>query len=205
MAKQTTKDSGDDEWFRAIHEKDTTRDVSGRNGTGCPVARVVRAGRATLPQAGETAFGGDSAIELLSAVTVLWRFRSTRDRAEARAARITGSLLIALAAYVAIGSLYVLLAAKTKAEPSYIGIALLVAAAIVMPWFGHERRRLAAAVSSGSLRADAVQSSICGYMAWTALAGLLLNRFAHLPSADPVATLGLLPNAIEARESFQGE
>jgi IS5 family transposase len=58
MAKQTTKDSGDDEWFRAIHEKDTTRDVSGRNGTGCPVARVVRAGRATLPQAGERAPAG---------------------------------------------------------------------------------------------------------------------------------------------------
>jgi hypothetical protein len=45
-----------------------------------------------------------------------------------------------------------LLAAKTKAEPSYIGIALLVAAAIVMPWFGHEKRRLAAAVSSGVAR-----------------------------------------------------
>jgi hypothetical protein len=94
-----------------------------------------------------------------------------------------------------------LLAAKTKAEPSYIGIALLVAAAIVMLWFGHEN-----AVWLGSLRADAVQSSICGYMAWIALAGLLLNRFAHLPSSDPVATLGLLPIvAIEARKSFQGE
>jgi hypothetical protein len=65
-------------------------------------ADAIRSGSVAL-----AAFGGDSAIELLSAVTVLWRFRSTRDRAEARAARITGSLLIALAAYVAIGSLYV--------------------------------------------------------------------------------------------------
>ena len=45
------------------------------------------------------AFGGDSAIELVSAVVVYWRFRSKRsdERAEKLAARITGSLLFALA------------------------------------------------------------------------------------------------------------
>jgi hypothetical protein len=47
------------------------------------------------------AFGGDSAVELLSAVVVLWRFRThASEGAERRAARISGGLLFALAAYV---------------------------------------------------------------------------------------------------------
>src|SRR5271157_3211225 len=47
-------------------------------------------------------FGGDSAIELFSAIVVLWRFRSKSDsaRAEKIAARIAGALLFVLAAYV---------------------------------------------------------------------------------------------------------
>jgi hypothetical protein len=49
------------------------------------------------------AFGGDSAIELFSAMVVLWRFRTTaHENAERRAARIAGTLLFALAAYVAV-------------------------------------------------------------------------------------------------------
>ncbi|MGA8618141.1 MAG: hypothetical protein WB660_06415 [Candidatus Sulfotelmatobacter sp.] len=49
------------------------------------------------------AFGGDSAIELLSAVVVLWRFRASdaHEDVEKRAARIAGALLFALAAFVA--------------------------------------------------------------------------------------------------------
>src|SRR4029077_15864825 len=48
------------------------------------------------------AFGGDSAIELLSAVVVLWRFRSSAGHADAerQAARVAGALLFTLAAYV---------------------------------------------------------------------------------------------------------
>src|SRR5277367_3891034 len=52
-------------------------------------------------------FGGDSAVELLSAAVVLWLFRSPSsrgDHAEHRAARIAGSLLFVLAAFVALAS-----------------------------------------------------------------------------------------------------
>jgi divalent metal cation (Fe/Co/Zn/Cd) transporter len=152
-----------------------------------------------------TAFGGDSAIELLSAATVLWRFRSVRLHAEAIATKITGSLLIALGVYIATESLYTLLAAKSKPEPTYLGIGLLAASAFVMPWLGRRKRRLAVTSDSASLSADAAQSSICGYMAVIALSGLLLNAVAHLSWADPVAALGLLPIVVkEAREALQG-
>ena len=48
------------------------------------------------------AFGGDSAVELLSATVVLWRFRAhpVQEHAERRASRIAGILLFVLAAYV---------------------------------------------------------------------------------------------------------
>ena len=49
------------------------------------------------------AFGGDSAIELLSAVVVYRRFSSrAQETSERLAARIAGGLLFVLAAYVAL-------------------------------------------------------------------------------------------------------
>ena len=151
------------------------------------------------------AFGGDSAIELLSAAVVLARFRATRRISETLATKITGWLLVALAAYIASHSLYTLLAAQSKPEPSYLGIGLLVAAAVVMPWLGRRKRLLATATNSSALRDDAAQSSICGYLAWIALAGLLTNGLLHVSWADPVAALCLLPIIIEeAKESFHG-
>jgi hypothetical protein len=56
------------------------------------------------------AFGGDSMIELLSAVVVLWRFRApAQERSEKQVARIAGALLFMLAAYVTVVSAMTLL------------------------------------------------------------------------------------------------
>jgi divalent metal cation (Fe/Co/Zn/Cd) transporter len=161
----------------------------------------VRSGSVAL-----AAFGADSAIELFSAATVLWRFRNTQIRAEATATKITGWLLIALAVFIVCQSLFTLLGRSPEPRSSYPGIALLVAAAIIMPWLGSRKRQLAAATNSGSLRADAAQSSVCAYMSAIALGGLLVNAFAHIPWADPIAALGLLPIVVkEAKEAFEGD
>lgn len=150
------------------------------------------------------AFGADSAIELLSAATVLWRFRTGRQGAETTSTKISGWLLIALVAYIAISSLYALILHR-KAETSYLGMIMLVTAALIMPWLGSQKRRLAAAVNSMALRADGAQSSVCAYLAWIALAGLLLNAFAHVWWADAAAALSLIPFVIkEAKEVFEG-
>jgi divalent metal cation (Fe/Co/Zn/Cd) transporter len=151
------------------------------------------------------AFGADSGIELFSAATVLWRFRSKRAEAEARAAKIAGWLLVALAVFIVCQSLYILLGRGRGPRTSYLGIALLVAAAFVMPWLGRRKRQLAAISSNTSLRADAAQSSFCAYMSWIALAGLLLNAVAHIPWADPLAAIGLVPFVLsEAKEAIKG-
>jgi uncharacterized membrane protein len=110
------------------------------------------------------AFGGDSAIELLSAAVVLVRFRSPRWVTEQFASKITSWLLVALAAYIAAHSLYTLIAVESKPGHSYVGIALLCAAALVMPWLGQRKRQLAIETKSSAVQADAAQSSLSVYL-----------------------------------------
>ena len=153
------------------------------------------------------AFGGDSAIELLSALVVLWRFRATpaHGDAERRAARGAGALLFALAAFVALSSVTSLLG-YGEPKPTFLGIAILVAAAVAMPWLAREKRRLSRATGSGALRADATQSALCVYLSLIALAGLAINAIWHVKWADPIAALALLPLIVwEGREAMSGK
>ena len=146
-------------------------------------------------------FGGDSAVELLSAAVVLWRFYSpSRERSEQLAARIAGGLLFALAAFVALASVLALLG-RVESRPSPIGIVLLVVAAAVMPWLTSQKRKLSAATGSAALRADAAESAVCGYLALIALAGLAFNAIWGVRWADPVAALALLP--LVGREGWE--
>jgi len=150
------------------------------------------------------AFGGDSAIELFSAVVVLWRFRASaaaHGDAERRAARLVGALLFALAAYVVVTSVTSLLG-YSEPKPTFLGIAILVAAAVVMPLLAKEKRRLSGATGSAALRADAAQSALCAYLSLIALAGLAINAIWHVKWADPSAALAVLPLIVwEGREA----
>jgi divalent metal cation (Fe/Co/Zn/Cd) transporter len=139
-------------------------------------------------------FGGDSAVELLSAIVVFWRFfpNTAGVRRERRAAKIAGGLLFLLAGFVVLASLLALLG-RVDPRPSLIGIALLILAAAIMPWLAREKRRLATVTASAALRADATESAMCGYLALIALAGLALNAVWNIPWADPLAALALLP------------
>ena len=136
------------------------------------------------------AFGGDSLIELLSAGVVFWRFRFTLG--EARAARIAGGLLFALAGTVVLTSILNFVGYR-EARRSLVGIGILLAAAVVMPWLASRKRKLAIVTSSVALKADAAESALCGYMAWIALVGLVVNAIWSKPWADPVAALALTP------------
>ena len=152
------------------------------------------------------AFGGDSAIELLSAVVVLRRFRSSakHEDVEKRAARVAGALLFALAAYVAITAVASLVG-YSEPKPTFLGMAILVAAAGVMPWLAKEKRRLSATTGSAALRADAAQSALCAYLSLIALAGLATNAIWRVKWADPIAALAVLPLIVwEGREAMRG-
>jgi divalent metal cation (Fe/Co/Zn/Cd) transporter len=147
-------------------------------------------------------FGGDSAIELFSAVIVLWRFRSKPDSAESErlAARVAGGLLFVVAGFVIVSSGLSLLRYR-EPQPSIVGIILLIVAAIGMPWLASQKRKLATQVASAALKADATESALCGYLSLIALAGLLANAIFHAPWADPIAALALVP--LITREGWQ--
>ena len=152
-------------------------------------------------------FGGDSAVELLSALVVLRRFYRPVDEthAEARAARIAGGLLFVLAAVVILASFLTLLG-RVEPRRSLVGIILLILAAVVMPWLTKQKRKLSAATNSAALRADAAESAVCGYLALIALAGLAVNAIWGVRWADPLAALALLPLVVrEGWEAMKGK
>jgi len=149
-------------------------------------------------------FGGDRAVELLSAAVVLWRFYSPSrgDHAERQAARIAGGLLFVLVAFVALASVLTLLG-HVEARSSPIGIVLLTLAAVGMPWLAKQKRRLSAATASAALRAE---SAVCGYLALIALTGLVVNAIWRVSWADPVAAFVLLPLILrEGWEAMKGK
>lgn len=152
------------------------------------------------------AFGADSGIELVSAFVVLLQFKKVSHVKEKTAARITGILLFALATFIFGSSVLAFTGRGFQPQPSYLGIALLIAAAIVMPWLSTQKRTLAAMTNSGALKADAVQSSMCAYLAWIALGGLVLNALFKVSWADPIAALLLLPIVVlEGWKAMRGQ
>jgi divalent metal cation (Fe/Co/Zn/Cd) transporter len=161
------------------------------------------------------AFGADSGIELLSAAVLFWRlFREARagpgeedlmEAIERRTARIAGSLLYALAVYVLVQAGYGLLH-HHAAEQSVWGIGVAVLAALGMPPLARAKIRAAEAIGSRALRADAMESLTCGYLAWVLLAGLIANALLHWWWLDGAAALALIPLLVrEAREAMTGE
>jgi divalent metal cation (Fe/Co/Zn/Cd) transporter len=152
------------------------------------------------------AFGGDSAIELLSAAVVMWRFRTRnpKQNLEKRASRIAGALLFLLAGFVVVLAI-VALFGYSEPRPTLLGIAILMAAIVIMPWLTAEKLALSAATGSAALRADAAQSGLCAYLSIIVLVGLALNGLWHLKWADPVAALAITPLILwEGAKAWRG-
>ena len=153
------------------------------------------------------AFGGDSIVELASAVVVLWRFRSGSacEGKESRTARIAGALLLVLAACVAIVSAMSLIG-YGEPKPNVTGIVILLLAALVMPLLAREKRKLSTLTGSAALRADATESVVCAYLSLAALIGVGVNTVWHIAWADPAAALVIVPFIIwEGREAIRGK
>lgn len=155
-------------------------------------------------------FGVDSAIEVISGLTLLWRLHadadeSTRERFEQRALRIVGISFLLLAAYVTFDAAKALLRRETPDE-SMIGIVLAAVSLVVMPLLVRAKRRVAVAIGSKALAADATQTALCTYLSAILLAGLLLNAAFGWWWADPVAALIMVPIIVwEGLEGVRGE
>jgi divalent metal cation (Fe/Co/Zn/Cd) transporter len=159
-------------------------------------------------------FGMDSFIETISGVVVSWRFavemgersRSRAEKAELRASRLAGVLLLALAAYLVFDAARRLFGAGKEPAPSFLGIGLTIVSLIVMPVLAKAKLRVAGGLQSRALRADAYETITCSWLSATTLGGLILNAFLGWWWADPVAALALLPLIVrEGLEGLRGE
>jgi len=155
-------------------------------------------------------FGIDSIIELIAGSILLWRLSVEQrggsieivERAERRAAWVTAIGLFALALYI-VGDSALALLTQSRSQPSWWGISLAIAAAIVMPLLWQGKLRVAKRIGSAALKADAVCSVTCAYMSITLLIGLALNRLLGWWWADPLAALVLVYFIVqEGREAL---
>ena len=155
-------------------------------------------------------FGIDSAIEVTSGASLLWRMHvdadaERRERIEFLTLRLVGVCFLALAAYVAYEAITDLLHRQIP-ERSVVGIALAVASLIVMPLLARAKRRVGSHLQSAAMAADAQQTQFCAYLSAILLGGLLLNAMFALWWADPVAALIMVPIiAREGVESLRGK
>jgi divalent metal cation (Fe/Co/Zn/Cd) transporter len=151
-------------------------------------------------------FGIDSGIELTSAVAAQWRLRADHDSArrshvERRTHRLIGVAFLALAAYVTLESATALWRREAP-DKSALGVLILALSVVVMPLLARAKRRVALAIESRALVADAMQTSLCAWLSAIALAGVGLNALVGWWWADPVAALVMVP--IIAKEGVEG-
>ncbi len=167
----------------------------------------VAAGSLTL-----MAFGIDSLIELASAAVLVWRLtvelrhgQAFAETAEKTASRIGGALLFALAAYVVAVAAWKLWM-RQGAEFSLPGLLISVLAVPVMYFLSRRKLQVADALGSRALRADAIESITCGWLAFVVIGALVAQLLTGAWWVDAVASLGIVWFVIrEGREAWEGE
>jgi divalent metal cation (Fe/Co/Zn/Cd) transporter len=91
-------------------------------------------------------------------------------------------------------------------EKSIAGLIITMLSVVVMPLLSRAKRRIAVALGSRALTADATQTNLCAYLSAIALIGLALNAVLGWWWADPVAALAMVPIiAGEGVEGWRGE
>jgi divalent metal cation (Fe/Co/Zn/Cd) transporter len=156
-------------------------------------------------------FGLDSAIESAVAVLVALRLsgRLRHGRIEwareQRTLRTVGVTFYLLAAFMVVEGVRALASGDTP-EQSPVGVALLIASLIVMPWLAWAKRRVARELGGDRLiLADAAETLICVLLTISTLSGLILFQLTGLGWLDPVAGFVIAMFAIhEGGEAWEG-
>jgi cation diffusion facilitator family transporter len=158
-------------------------------------------------------FGIDSGIEVLSAAVVTWRLwiewrgasKARVERVERTAARVAGSILLMLAAYIVIDGGRRLFGHGPEARESPVGIVLTGISLVVMPVLGWIKLCVARRLHSKALRADTVQTFACVWLSISTFIGLSANAVFGWTWADPLSALLIVPLVVkEGLEGLRG-
>jgi divalent metal cation (Fe/Co/Zn/Cd) transporter len=155
------------------------------------------------------AFGIKSIIELFAGSVMVWRLRKewgTPEEAEAaerKAERLIGITFFLLAAYITVHTVTSLSGMLPEPEASPVGIAIILASAVVMSILYVGKMRVAVPLQSRALRGEAIESLMCDLQDLAIIVGLGANALFGWWWADPVAALALIPFLTkEGREAF---
>jgi divalent metal cation (Fe/Co/Zn/Cd) transporter len=149
------------------------------------------------------AFGGDSVVELLSAIVVFSHLNGDvagsagLGRRTALAATV---MLFALVPTVSVGAVYSYMSGF-RPEGTLLGMAIAVGAVLVMPYLWLEKRTIGRETRCLPLSVDAVASATCFFMSLALLAGLIAEFYFGLWWADYLATAVIL--VFVAREGVE--
>jgi cation transport ATPase len=156
-------------------------------------------------------FGLDSLVEVSSALVTAWRLsshstdREANERNERLAVRLIAGTFFLIAAYVAYDSISKLLGIGDEPEHSTIGLALTALSVVVMPTLAWAKRKVATALGSVALKADAAETQLCVYLSIVVFLGLGANSLFGWWWMDPVAGLFVAGLAVkEGWEAWRG-
>jgi divalent metal cation (Fe/Co/Zn/Cd) transporter len=145
-------------------------------------------------------FGVDSAIEVISAVGLLWRLRKAgpnapvreETAAEKRALYVVAVTFFMLAAYITYESVTALIRHETPLT-SPVGLVLAALSLIVMPVLAYAKQRIGKQMGSRALVADSMETWVCSYLSLALLIGVGAFALFGWWWADPVGALVMLP------------
>jgi len=150
------------------------------------------------------AFGFDSVIEVSASVILAWRLRQERrgvcmSDSDQRATKAIALSFFALAAYVVIDGSGDLVG-RHHPDASAVGLGLALLSLLVMPWLANAKRRLAPALGSTAIVADANQTSLCAILSGVVVIGVGANTLLGWWFMDPLAAIAV--GVIAAREGL---
>jgi divalent metal cation (Fe/Co/Zn/Cd) transporter len=171
----------------------------GWNVAGIAVLAVAAVAARSVALAG---FGLDSLIEIGASTVVLWELSGSGEDRQRRAVRLIGGAFVALAAYLTIQSVVVLMTGYRPGH-SVPGITWTALTAVAMFALAAGKARTGRALGNPVLMTEGRVTLVDGILAVAVLIGLVLNAVAGWWWADPLAALVIVFYALlEAREIF---
>jgi divalent metal cation (Fe/Co/Zn/Cd) transporter len=145
-------------------------------------------------------FGADSAIEVISAIGLLWRLRkagphaavSEESAAEKRALYVVAITFFLLAVYITWEAVTSLIG-RDQPLASPVGLVLAVLSLVVMTALAAIKQRVGKEMGSRALVADSKETWVCSYLSLTLLLGVGAYAAFGWWWADPVGALAMLP------------
>jgi divalent metal cation (Fe/Co/Zn/Cd) transporter len=149
----------------------------------------------TARSAALAGFGLDSLIEIGASAVVIWELSGAGIERQRKGLRIIGIAFLALAVYLAIQSV-VLLVTRFAPHPSLLGVAWTGSTAVVMFTLAAGKARVGKALGNPVLLTEGRVTLIDGLLATAVLVGLVLNATLGWWWADPLAAFVLVYYAL---------